>query len=247
MMMQVLRVSSCPYRNRPLIQRMRALKAELEEEFERRRSEFNYHIERGRVIFKRDIRQRHQKIRQKLSSYIAEARPLVVLTAPVISGMIVLLDVFMAIYQAVCFPVYHIKKVARRDYITFDRTQLSHLNGLEKLNCVCCSHGNGLLAYAVEIAALTEKHLCPIKHAKRMEGRHAHYPDFAEFAETASQAFSVRHRQPCHITLHGARRHRQPALDNWPECKPRQIHCASRVALQFHQPLPGEQPCFRRL
>lgn len=169
-----------------LIARAQALEDDFEEEFDRRRSEFNYRIERGRVVFERDVRQRHAAIKQKLTSYLAEARPLVVLTAPFIYSVIVpfvLLDVFVTLYQAVCFPVYRIGKVRRADYITFDRKHLSYLNGLEKLNCMYCSYGNGLLAYAVEIAGRTEKHWCPIKHAKRMAGRHAHYSEFAEFGD----------------------------------------------------------------
>jgi hypothetical protein len=53
---------------------------------------------------------------------------MVVLTAPIIYSVIipfVLLDLFVSIYQAVCFPVYGIEKVRRADYITFDRKHLS--------------------------------------------------------------------------------------------------------------------------
>ena len=169
-----------------LIQRVRAMEDELEEEFNRRRNQFNYRLERGRAVFEQDVRRRHEAMKQSLSSYLSDARPLVVLTAPVIYAMIipfVLLDVFITIYQAVCFPIYRIEKVKRRNFITFDRKHLSYLNGLEKLNCMYCSYGNGLLAYAVEIAGRTEKHWCPIKHAKRMEGRHAHYQEFVEFGD----------------------------------------------------------------
>ncbi|SEK84894.1 hypothetical protein [Pacificibacter marinus] len=169
-----------------IIARLRALEDELEETFDRQRGELSYRLEQGRVVFDRSVRQRHQAMKQKLTSYLAAARPLVVLTAPVIYAMIipfVLLDIFITIFQIICFPVYRVEKVKRGDYITFDRKHLSYLNGLEKLNCIYCSYGNGLLAYAVEIAARTEKHWCPIKHAKRMEGRHAHYHDFAEFGD----------------------------------------------------------------
>ena len=169
-----------------LVKRVRTLEDELEEEFDRHRSEYRYRLERGRVVFEHDIRQRHKALKQKLSSYLTEARPLVVLTAPVIYSLIIpfiLLDVFVTIYQVICFPTYRIKKVRRADYITFDRKHLSYLNGLEKLNCMYCSYGNGLLAYCVEIAARTEKHWCPIKHARHMAGRHAHYPEFVEYGD----------------------------------------------------------------
>lgn len=166
--------------------RIGALEAELEVEFERHRRDFQYQVSQRQIVFEQDVQRRHAALKQKLASYIAEARPLVVLTAPVIYSMIipfVMLDVFVSIYQYICFPVYRIGKVQRGDYITFDRKHLSYLNGIEKLNCLYCSYGNGLLAYAREIAGRTEKHWCPIKHAKRIEGMHAHYPEFVEFGD----------------------------------------------------------------
>ena len=169
-----------------LIAQIRALEDELEDEFERRRSTFSYEVKRSRVVFEQGVQQKNRELRQKLVSYLAEAHPLVVLTSPFIYAVIipfVLLDIFVSIYQAVCFPVYRIEKVKRADYITFDRKHLSYLNGLEKLNCMYCSYGNGLLAYAREIAGRTEAYWCPIKHAKRMAGLHAHYPEFVEYGD----------------------------------------------------------------
>lgn len=172
-----------------LAQRIRALDNELEEEFERRRNSFNYRIEQRRVIFEQDVQRQHAAFKKKLLPYIAGANPLVILTAPVIYSMIVpfaLLDLFVSIYQAICFPVYQIEKVKRSDYIAFDRKQLSYLNILEKFNCVYCSYGNGLLGYSREIAARTEKRWCPIKHAKRMAENHSQYPDFFEYGDAQS-------------------------------------------------------------
>lgn len=169
-----------------LVGRIRKLEDELQEEFGRRRDDLQYRIEQGRVVFEADVRKRHKELKQKLSSYIAEARPLVVLTAPVIYSVIipfVLLDIFVTIYQAICFPVYRIEKVKRSDFITFDRNHLAYLNGVEKFNCLYCSYGNGLLGYAREIAGRTEKHWCPIKHAKRMSGLHPHYPEFVDYGD----------------------------------------------------------------
>jgi hypothetical protein len=46
-----------------------------------------------------------------------------------------------------------------------------------------CTYGNGLLAYATEIIARTEQYFCPIKHARKMMGRHARYARFVEYGE----------------------------------------------------------------
>jgi len=79
-----------------------------------------------------------------------------------------LLDLAVTTYQAICFPVYRISKLQRADYLVFDRGRLQYLNAIEKLGCVYCSYANGLLAYVVEIAARTEQHFCPIKHARAL-------------------------------------------------------------------------------
>jgi len=47
--------------------------------------------------------------------------------------------------------------------VVFDRAGLAYLNALEKLNCAYCSYGNGVIAYAREVAARTEQYWCPIK------------------------------------------------------------------------------------
>lgn len=169
-----------------LIARIKALEDELEQEFEEQRTALNMHIERGRAVFDKEVQRRHKALRTGLLKYVVGSRPLIVLTAPVIYAVIipfVLLDLFVTIYQAVCFPVYGIDKVRRRDYIAIDRHRLQYLNALEKLNCVYCGYGNGLLAYAAEIAGRTEKFWCPIKHAQRMARTHAQYPEFADYGD----------------------------------------------------------------
>lgn len=169
-----------------LVQRIRDLQAELEEEFDRRRATFKYTVDQHRVVFEKEARERQRALRQTITSYLAEARPMVVVTAPVIYSVIVplvLLDLFVTLYQAICFPVYRIEKVRRADYISLDRRHLAYLNGLEKLNCMYCGYGNGLLAYAGEISARTEAHWCPIKHAARMKRTHEHYPEFADYGD----------------------------------------------------------------
>jgi hypothetical protein len=40
-----------------------------------------------------------------------------------------------------------------------------------------------LLAYATEIIARTEQYFCPIKHARKMMGRHARYASFAAYGD----------------------------------------------------------------
>jgi len=169
-----------------LIDKMRSLEAELEAELAKHRAELRVGLEKGRAIFEDEILRRHRELRTRLSAYILAARPLVVITAPVIYSVIVplvLLDLSITVYQAVCFPVYGIPKVRRRDYLVFDRHHLAYLNALEKLNCAYCSYANGLIAYVREIASRTEQYWCPVKHARRLIGAHTYYAAFEDYGD----------------------------------------------------------------
>lgn len=166
--------------------RLAELEAQIEEEWERRRDRLGYHLERGRVVFGAGVREAHRHARVNLWLFLRRTRPLVVLTAPLIYAVVVpfaLLDLFVTVYQAVCFPVYGIQKVRRRDHVVIDRHHLAYLNGIQKLNCMYCSYGNGVISYVREVAARTEKYWCPIKHARRMKGAHVYYGEFCDFGD----------------------------------------------------------------
>ena len=172
-----------------LVEKMQSLEAELEAELAKRRAELRVGLEKGRAVFEEEILRRHRELKTRLSAYVLGAQPLVILTAPVIYSVIlplVLLDLFVTVYQAICFPVYGIPKVRRRDYLVFDRHHLAYLNALEKLNCAYCSYANGLIAYVREIASRTEQYWCPIKHAKRLVGAHTRYALFEDYGDAES-------------------------------------------------------------
>ena len=140
----------------------------------------------GKARFSKEMRREHKKLKEWLPSYVLHARPLVFLAVPVIYlgiAPFLLLDLFLTLYQAICFPIFGIPKVKRRKYIVFDRGRLAYLNLVEKLNCVYCSYANGLCAYATEIAARTEQHWCPIKHAQRVGAPHSRYWRFIGYGD----------------------------------------------------------------
>ncbi|MDB5521031.1 MAG: hypothetical protein JWP21_795 [Tardiphaga sp.] len=169
-----------------LTQRMREIERDIEAELAKRREALRFHFERRKVVFEHDVEALQRAIRTKASHYLLKANPLIVITAPLIYSLIipfVLLDVFVMAYQAICFPIYKIPKVRRGDYLVFDRHHLAYLNIIEKVNCAYCSYGNGVIAFAREVAARTEVYWCPIKHARRMLGPHPHYVGFADFGD----------------------------------------------------------------
>ena len=97
---------------------------------------------------------------------------------------LVILDIFMEIYHSICFPLYKIPYVIRRDYIKIDRHKLKYLRWYEKIGCAYCGYGNGLLLYSSEIAGLTEKYWCGIKHAEDPNFKsQKHQKDFFEYGD----------------------------------------------------------------
>lgn len=163
------------------------LEQELLRELHRKQAEYSYFIEGKRIRFAAETRAYHKTLAKKLPTWFAEARPLHVLTAPVIYACILpalALDLFVTLYQAVCFRVYGIPGVRRDDYIVIDRASLQYLNAMEKLNCVYCAYFNGLIAYVGEIAARTEQYWCPIKHARKLAALHSRYHKFLEYGDS---------------------------------------------------------------
>ena len=139
-----------------------------------------------RVEFEESIRQTHLRLKKSFFHWVVTYRPQNLITGPIIYSMIVplaILDLFVSFYQATCFPIYKITKVRRGDYIVFDRQQLEYLNFIEKFHCTYCAYGNGLMAYVSEIVARTEEYFCPIKHAKKVFGKHSHYVRFLPYGE----------------------------------------------------------------
>jgi hypothetical protein len=169
-----------------LMEMLREVQAEIEVELTKRREELRFRFENRRIVFEQEVLRIHREIKIRVSRYLIDANPLIILTAPVIYSLIVpvvLLDLFIMTYQAICFPVYKIPKVRRRDYLVFDRHHLAYLNAIEKINCAYCSYANGAIAFAREVASRTEVYWCPIKHARRVLGPHPHYQGFADFGD----------------------------------------------------------------
>jgi hypothetical protein len=175
-------------RVRQLLEQIKVLEEEIGDELSKQREKLVYQIKGGKIEFERVIRERHKQLRQGLFSWLLTVRPMNLLTAPVIYGMIVPLLIFelcITFYQLTCFPIYRIPLVRRSDYFAYDHRHLAYLNIIEKFNCIYCSYANGLLAYATEVVARTEQYFCPIKHARKLKGLHMRSQSFLEYGEAA--------------------------------------------------------------
>lgn len=97
---------------------------------------------------------------------------------------LVILDIVLEIYHRICFPLFGIPVVDRSRYIRIDRHKLSYLNVVEKVHCVYCGYGNGLMYYAWTILGRTEKYWCAIKHKRDEDfNEPPHHKDFIEYGD----------------------------------------------------------------
>ena len=120
---------------------------------------------------------------------ICESSLLTIATAPVIYSLLIpisMLDLFVSFYQWICFPVYEVPCVPRKEYV--DRPSLAYLKVIEKVNCVYCGYCNGVLAFARDVLQGPSSNWCPIKHARRAKGCHIRTCLFCEFGDAEGYA-----------------------------------------------------------
>ena len=176
-----------------MTQRMQALaaeivrlQAELDREIEARRRVLGARLHEVIGDFEHGIVDEHRKLRLGMAAYFGATSPAVVMTAPVIYSLIVpimIIDLWVSGYQAICLRAYKIPRVKRSDYIAFDRRRLKYLNLIQQLNCDFCAYANGVVAYVREISSLTEQYWCPIKHAVKISDPHRRYFEFLEYGD----------------------------------------------------------------
>jgi hypothetical protein len=186
-----------------LLARIQSLQDELEDEYRRTREEWATR----KAELAEEFARQQRRYKTGLVRFLIRSRLLVILTAPVIyAGWVpfLLMDLFVTVYQHLCFPIYGIPKVRRSDYLVFDREDLPYLNLIEKFNCFYCSYGNGVAAYTREVSARTEQYWCPIKHARRIRAAHDRYPKFFDYgdAEAFKQGLNRLRRQYDDVDSH---------------------------------------------
>lgn len=178
-----------------LVDRLREAEEDLTREADAQQKRWQYRVRRGRVWFDAEVRRAQRTFRQSIPAFLWESRVASLLTTPVIYSLLlpfVMLDVWVTLYQWVCFPIYGIARLLRRRYFVIDRHRLAYLNGIEKVNCVYCGYGNGVIAYVREVAARTEEYWCPIKHARAIPTPHTRYHLFFDYGD----AKAYRHDLP---------------------------------------------------
>ena len=169
-----------------LLDQISALEDDLLKAVEEQEASTLFKIKGKKIEFEASVRQAHRQLKNSFFRWLVTNRPQNLITGPIIYSMIVpmvFFDLCVSFYQLTCFPIYGITKVRRGDYFVYDRQQLEYLNFIEKFHCTYCAYGNGLMAYMTEILGRTEEYFCPIKHARKMLGKHSRYARFLAYGE----------------------------------------------------------------
>lgn len=171
---------------RKILTEIARLEEELATALHEQQERLHYRVEGSKIRFEENLRRIHTSLKTGVFTWLRSSELRNVISAPFIYAMIIpflLLDVFLTIYQAVCFPLYRIPKVRRANYIILDRHHLRYLNAIERFNCVYCGYVDGLLAYTRQIVSRTEMYWCPVKHARKVLDPHRRYARFADFGD----------------------------------------------------------------
>ncbi len=120
---------------RTLLDQITALEDELRTTLHEQESSVLFQIKGKRIEFEHSIKQAHRQLKMGFFRWVVTNRPQNLITGPIIYGMIVpllVMDLFVSLYQATCFPIYGVTKVRRTDYIVFDRQHLEYLNFMNR-------------------------------------------------------------------------------------------------------------------
>lgn len=111
-----------------------------------------------------------------------------IIVIPLVSVLLIpllIIDIFVELYHRVCFPLCRVPLVRRKDYIKIiDRGKLKYLTFWQKLYCMYCGYGNGLIHYLGEIARRTEAYWCGVKHDRKGDFvSPKNHSDFSEYGD----------------------------------------------------------------
>jgi len=169
-----------------ILNKIEALEKELVDELRQVEPKLRYTIQDKKVRFSAEVKKRQKLLVKRWFNYVYDSGFMIVLTVPIVWSALLptlVLDAAICLYQLICFPVYGIPFVRRREYIVLDRHSLPYLNIIEKLNCTYCAYFNGVLGYLREVAARTEQYWCPIRHARPVKPTHSRYRQFFPYGD----------------------------------------------------------------
>ena len=178
-----------------ILEEIRYKKDELVKEYEKLREKYDFEFIKWKIVFSQKKQEENKKFKLGSFRYMLWSQIRHILSMPFIYAMIipaVILDIFLFIFQNICFRLYGIPLVKRNEYISSERKHLDYLNWIQKINCLYCSYVNGIFSYAVEIGGRTEKYWCPIKHARKNNTFHNWQDHFADYwdAEWFQESFT---------------------------------------------------------
>ncbi|MFZ2978235.1 MAG: hypothetical protein WA057_01025 [Candidatus Magasanikiibacteriota bacterium] len=167
-----------------IVDKINSLNKQLSDKYNQLAEKYGFYFSGRKVVFLKEIKRINKSFKIPVWKYVVPQNIRHLLSMPFIYMMIIpafILDFFLTLYHMVAFPLFHIPKVNRKDFIVYDRQFLDYLNWIQKIHCIYCTYVGGLFAYAVEIAGRTERYWCPIKAAHKPKFHHGWYSEFADY------------------------------------------------------------------
>src|SRR3989339_1684221 len=118
-----------------ILEKISNLNKELSAKYAQLAEKYGFHFANKKVVFLEEFRKRNLKFRIPVWKYVFPRNFRHLLSMPFIYMMIVpvvILDIFVTVYQAFAFPLCHIPKARRSEFIIFDRRFLDYLNWIQK-------------------------------------------------------------------------------------------------------------------
>lgn len=189
-----------------ILEKIEKLNTELKWEYERLAKKYGFELQKRKIIFLEEFRRRNRWLKFPAWKYVIPTNIRHLLSIPFIYGVFpfaLLFDIVITLYQWICFSLYKIPLVSRKDYFIYERRYLDYLNIIQKLNCLYCSYFNWLAGYAVEIGARTERYWCPIKAAQKPKFSHGWYRDFADYGNPEEWNEKITNREDVFVDAYG--------------------------------------------
>ena len=104
---------------RQILSQISRLEDDLQQLLSEQQEAFNYRLEGTKVFFEQNIRVAQQRLKTGIIKFLLDSQPRNVVSAPFIYSVffpVLLLDMWLSLYQALCFPLYRMSKVKRSQY-----------------------------------------------------------------------------------------------------------------------------------
>ncbi|MFZ2189915.1 MAG: hypothetical protein WAV48_03990, partial [Candidatus Magasanikiibacteriota bacterium] len=113
-----------------IVDKINSLNKQLSDKYNQLAEKYGFYFSGRKVVFLKEIKRINKSFKIPVWKYVVPQNIRHLLSMPFIYMMIIpafILDFFLTLYHMVAFPLFHIPKVNRKDFIVYDRQFLDYL------------------------------------------------------------------------------------------------------------------------